>query len=163
MNESQRRCPWCWEWIERTATKCNHCGKDVHPLAAAPPPEAQPAAEPGTMARAQSPGPDSGTTVPAAVKPDMDSTAGLAMWWISAILVYGVLLSGVGAVVPYPPARLVAVLLVVEIIAAYFINRAIWQRARNWPTAKIWKLMIFLVAAVVVLSVLGWARRRFLG
>jgi hypothetical protein len=107
-------------------------------------------------------GAEGGTTVPAAEKPDMETSVGLAMWWISAILVYGVLLSGVGVIIPYPRAELVAVLLLAEIVAAYFINRAIWQRARNWPTAKIWKMMIYLVVAVAVLFALGWARRRFL-
>jgi hypothetical protein len=92
----------------------------------------------------------------------MESSAGMAMWWISAILVYGVLLAGVGVVIPYPRAELVAVLLLAEIVAAYFINRAIWQRARSWPTAKIRKMLIYLVVAVAVLFVLGWARRRFL-
>jgi len=163
MNEDKRRCPWCWEWIERTATKCNHCQKDVHPLAQAPPQQAPPGTEQGTTAPVEPQRAEGGTTAPAAEKPDMESSTGMAMWWISAILVYGVLLSGVGVVIPYPRAQLVAVLLLVEIVAAYFINRAIWQSARNWPTTKIWKMMISLVVVVAVLFVLGWARRRFLG
>ncbi|MEJ2238088.1 MAG: hypothetical protein P8X82_07305 [Gemmatimonadales bacterium] len=158
MNEDKRRCPWCWEWIERTATKCNHCQKCVHPLSEAPPP----AAESDSKAAPDAQSVEGGAVAPAVVSPDMESSAGMAMWWISAILVYGVLLAGVGVVIPYPRAELVAVLLLAEIVAAYFINRAIWQRARSWPTAKIRKMLIYLVVAVAVLFALGWARRRFL-
>ncbi len=159
MNENQRRCPWCWEWIERTATKCEHCQKDVHPLTEAPPPESRRE----TAAPSDAPPVGSDATAPPAASPDMDSSTGVAMWWISAILVYGILLAGVAVAVPYPPAQLVAVLLVAEIAAAYLINRAIWRRARSWPTAKVWKMAIYLAVAVVILLVLGWARRRFLG
>ena len=85
------------------------------------------------------------------------------MWWVTAILVYGILLSGVAVAFPFPSAGVGIALLVVEIVAAYFINRAIWDKARHWPASKVHKVVIYLVIAVVVLAVLVWVRRRFLG
>jgi hypothetical protein len=84
------------------------------------------------------------------------------MWWVTAILIYGVLLFGVAVAIPFPRAGYAAGLLAAEIVAAYLINRAIWQRARRWPASKVKKLVTYLVAAVVVLIVVVWVRRRFL-
>jgi hypothetical protein len=164
MNENQRRCPWCWEWIERTATKCQHCEKDVHPLPEAPSTEPPP---PDTGSEAMAPqvgqGPETGAEAPTVKSPDMDSPTGQALWWISAILIYGILLFGIAVAIPFPRAELAIVLLVVEIGAAYLINRKVWQRVRSWPTFRVRNLLIYLAGAAVALFVLGWVRRRFLG
>lgn len=94
---------------------------------------------------------------------DLESSYGVATWWITAILVYAVMLFGVALAYPSPPEGIALVLLAVEIVAAYLINRALWQKARNWSVARVKKLVIYLAAAVVVLMVLVWVRRRFLG
>ena len=163
-NENQRRCPWCWEWIERSATTCNHCERDVHPPresgrvttddSAADTPQSE-AASPRTMA--------SNESEPPSAKLDLESSTGVAMWWVTAILVYGILLSGVAVVFPFPTAGVGIVLLVVEIVAAYLINRAIWKTAKHWPASKVKKLLLYLAIAVLVLIVLVWVRRRFIG
>ena len=150
--------------IDRSATKCDHCGKEVHPLrgsssgaveAVVPPSDEQGDTIPGTTeARPEKP--------PAAAV-DLESSYGVAIWWVTAILVYAILLFGVAVAFPFPPAGLAAVMLAAEIVAAYFINRALWRRARAWSAAKVRKLVIYLAVAVVVLIALGWVRRRFFG
>ena len=85
------------------------------------------------------------------------------MWWVTAILVYGILLSGVAVAFPFPTAGVGIVLLVVEIVAAYLINRAIWKTAKHWPASKVKKLLLYLAIAVLVLIVLVWVRRQFIG
>ncbi len=163
MSENQRRCPWCWEWIERTATKCQHCEKDVHPLPEAPSSEPPPETGVGTMAPEVGQGLEAGAEAPTVKSPDMESPAGQSLWWISAILIYGILLFGIAVAIPFPRAELAIVLLVFEIGAAYLINRKVWQRVRSWPTFKIRNLIIYLAVAFLALVVLGWVRRRFFG
>jgi hypothetical protein len=93
----------------------------------------------------------------------MESTTGVAMWWVTAILIYGILLAGVAVAFPFPTAGIGVAMLVVEIVAAYLINRTIWKTARQWPASKVKKLVLYLAIAVVVLVVLVWVRRRFIG
>ncbi|UCG87031.1 MAG: hypothetical protein JSW71_00335 [Gemmatimonadota bacterium] len=94
---------------------------------------------------------------------DLESSSGVAMWWVTAILVYAILLFGVAVAYPFPPSGLAIALLAAEIVAAYFINRALWRRAREWSSVRVRKLVIYLAVAVVVLIALGWIRRRFIG
>jgi len=164
-NENQRRCPWCWEWIERAATKCNHCEKDVHPLRESGPVTTEDAADipQSEAAPARTMAPDASDLPPAPAKLDLESSSGVAMWWATAILVYGILLAGVAVAFPFPTAGVGVVLLVVEIAAAYLINRAIWKTAEHWPASKVIKLVLYLATAVVVLGILVWVRRRFIG
>jgi hypothetical protein len=162
-DDNQRRCPWCWELIARAATSCDHCGKEVHPL-----PDTSPVASEGPAAESALPGVVAGSGTQPLVEPpvptvDLESPSGVATWWVTAVLVYGVLLFGVAVAVPFPPAGFAIGLLAAEIIAAYLINRAIWQRARQWPASKVRRLVMYLIVAVVVLIALGWIRRRFLG
>ena len=163
-SEEQRRCPWCWELIERSATRCGHCGKDVHPLRGSASAEVEapvPAPdEPGEkVGGGQAARPEQTPAVPV----DLDSPSGIALWWVTAILVYAILLFGVAVAVPFPPAGLGVGMLAAEIVAAYLINRALWRRAREWSIARVRKMVIYLAAAVVVLIALGWIRRRFIG
>jgi hypothetical protein len=106
---------------------------------------------------------EAGAEAPTVKSPDMESPAGQSLWWISAILIYGILLFGIAVAIPFPRAELAIVLLVFEIGAAYLINRKVWQRVRSWPTFKIRNLIIYLAVAFLALVVLGWVRRRFFG
>jgi uncharacterized membrane-anchored protein len=107
--------------------------------------------------------PDMSDPPPPPDKLDLESSSGVAMWWVTAILVYVILLSGVAVAFPFPTAAVGVVLLVVEIVAAYLINRTIWKTAKHWPAQKVKKLVLYLAIAVVVLVVLVWVRRRFIG
>ena len=107
--------------------------------------------------------PDASAPAPAPAKLDLESSSGVAMWWATAILVYGILLAGVAVAFPFPTAGVGMVLLAVEIVAAYLINRTIWKTAKHWPASKIKKLVLYLAIAVLVLIVLVWVRRRFIG
>ena len=118
------------------------------------------AGEPGVP---QAGGEPARTESPPAPRVDLESSSGVAMWWVTAILVYAILLFGVAVAFPFPPAGIAVALLVAEVVAAYFINRALWRRAREWSVARVRKLVVYLGAAVVVLIALGWVRRRFLG
>jgi hypothetical protein len=95
--------------------------------------------------------------------PDLGTTSGQLVWWASAILIYGILLLATALAYPSPGTAVAVVLFMAQLTAAYFINRMLWTRMRSWPAAKVRNTMVILGVVVVVLFVLGWARRRFVG
>ncbi len=162
-SEQRRRCPWCWELIDRSAAVCAHCNKEVKPLvdrgaSSGSQPAVGQATDPGT---GQAEGP--AAEVAAVGLPDLGTTSGQLVWWASAILIYGILLLATALAYPSPGTAVAVVLFMAQLTAAYFINRMLWTRMRSWPAAKVRNTMVILGVVVVVLFVLGWARRRFVG
>jgi hypothetical protein len=140
--------------IDRTATVCEHCNKDVHPLGAHPSPDegaTSPTAEPGSAPEVE------------AAAPPLGDSSGQLIWWVTAILIYAILLFGVNVAFPFPSAGVAAALIVGELVAAYLLNRWIWRRMRAWPTEKVRSTVWIMVVVMIVLAAAGWARRRFLG
>ena len=158
----KRRCPWCWEWIDRSATRCEHCKKDVRPTGqrqAAP----QLATTSGEQAAVGEPGAESSAAPTGAeALPDLGTAIGQIMWWGTALLLYGVLLFGVAVVYPAPRGAIAVVLLIAQLGAAYLINRALWTRLKSRPISQVARTMAILAVTVVVLIALGWVRRQFL-
>lgn len=159
----KRRCPWCWEWIDRAATRCEHCKKDVRPTGqkAAP---VQPTTPSGEQAAVNDPAVGSPTALPTAeALPDLGTAVGQIMWWATALLLYGVLLFGVAVVYPAPRGVMAAALLIAQLGAAYLINRVLWTRLKSHPVRQVTRTIVILAISVVVLIALGWARRQFFG
>ena len=158
----KRRCPWCWEWIDRSATKCEHCKKDVRPTGqrlAAP----QSATTSGEQVVAGEPRAESAAAPTGSeALPDLGTAIGQIMWWGTALLLYGVLLFGVAVVYPAPRGAVAALLLIAQLGAAYLINRALWSRLKSRPVRDVVRGIVILAATVVVLIALGWVRRQFL-
>jgi len=94
--------------------------------------------------------------------PDLSTATGQIMWWGTALLLYGVLLFGVALVYPAPRGIIAFVLLVVQLGAAYLVNRALWSRLKSCPMSRVIRTIVILGAVVVVLMLLGWVRRQFL-
>lgn len=162
-SEQQRRCPWCWELIERSAAVCAHCNKEVKPLVdRGPSSGTQPAVSQGTDPGTGQVG-DLSAGVAVVSAPDLGTTSGQLIWWASAILIYGILLLATALAYPSPGTAVALVLFVAQLTVAYFINRQLWTHMRRWPGAKVRNTMVIMGVVVVVLFVLGWARRRFLG
>ena len=160
--EQRRRCPWCWELIDRSAAVCTQCNKEVKPLVE------RGASSGSRVAVTRGTDPGNGQDGPAAEVaavglPDLGTTSGQLAWWASAILIYGVLLLATALAYPSPGTAVAVLLFVAQLTAAYFINRMLWTRMRSWPAAKVRNTMVILGVVVVVLFVLGWARRRFVG
>lgn len=158
----KRRCPWCWEWIEASATVCEHCNKEVHARESRASAQGLARASGPTLAPAEPTADVAGEATGPQALVDLTTPVGQLMWWGTAILIYGVLLFGVAVGYPAPRGPIALVLAVVQLAAAYLINRALWARMKSWPTAKVTRTMIWLAVAIVVLMLLGWARRRFL-
>ncbi len=161
--EQRRRCPWCWELIDRSAAVCSHCNREVKP------PVDRAEGSGSQPAVGQGPDPGSGqpdalaAEVAAVALPDLGTPSGQLVWWASAILIYGILLLATALAYPSPGAAVAVVLFIAQLTVAYFINRMLWTRMRSWPGARVRNTMVMLGVVVVVLFVLGWARRRFLG
>lgn len=155
----KRRCPWCWEWIDRSATRCQHCNKEVRPTGQRPAPDLpnQAGAQGGTAQPVSTERQGQGDTLP-----DLSTATGQIMWWGTALLLYGVLLFGVALVYPAPRGIIAFVLLVVQLGAAYLVNRALWSRLKSCPMSRVIRTIVILGAVVVVLMLLGWVRRQFL-
>ncbi len=144
-----RRCPWCWEMIERWAVVCEHCQKEVSPLEEAPPVapalEPEPAgSQPGEKAARAS---TASSSVVAAPLPD--NVVQIARW-VTAVLIFAVLLFGVSLLLPSPNGLVIGVLTLGEVAAAYVINQFLWRRLTNHPTIN---ALAWVVGALSVLTI----------
>lgn len=70
--------------------------------------------------------------------------------WVTAVLIFGVLLFGMSLLLPSPSGVVIALLTLGEVAAAYFINQFLWQRLTNHPTAK---TVGFVVGGLSVLAI----------
>lgn len=70
--------------------------------------------------------------------------------WVTAALIFGVLLFGMSLLLPSPSGIVIAALTLGEVAAAYLINQLLWQRLTKHPTAK---TVGFAVGGLSVLAV----------
>ncbi len=156
----KRRCPWCWEWIDRSAETCEHCKKEVQAR-----PERQPATDETDAQAAGAPGQDVGDsheTGESRSLHDMSQLPWQLTWWATALLIYGVLLFGVALAYPAPRGIVAVTILLVQLAAAYLLNRLLWSHMKTWARDKITRTIAILAGLVALLIVLGWVRRQFL-
>jgi hypothetical protein len=162
VNDSEkRRCPWCWEWIERSAAVCEHCKKDV------PAREDRRSVSESQGGAAHTLASDQALDISldtARAEPlvDLSSLPGQLMWWGTGILIYGVLLFGVALAYPSPKGSIALLLVAAQLGAAFFFNRVLWARMKAWPISKVTRTIVVLAIVVALLVVLGWVRRQFL-